>query len=428
MQKRPLLLISLLETSLLFGATSCSCRNNPNSSSVEIPELQEYVTVYETTGTKAKILAQQDDMVWQDYEVTGHNEIHIDPKVEKEELTGFGLAITHSSAYLLQTMDESLKEKALYALFSFEGANLNCVRIPLGTSDFTYTDDFYTFNDIGFGQKDYQLTNFSIARDEEYLIPTLQEILEINPNIIFFAAPWSAPAWMKTTKSLKGGSLVKGSGLDASNEEITYAQYLVKAVQAYKEKGINIKYLSVVNEPNITFVNYPCMSMGADQFTRVALHLGRGLKNANLDTTIMAYDHNAGDPSDDVLFDQWLEQMDNNEELRGYVSSFGFHCYSQGWQNNHRTFIENTRQYYPDEKVFVTEVTESESSGVDFALNISWSMKNVTVGPIAGGASAALYWNAVLTGDGKPILGNTAVCHGVLTYDGEDIYRSGAYY
>ena len=48
-------------------------------------------------------------------------------------------------------------------------------------------------------------------------------------------------------------------------------------------------------------------------------------------------------------------------------------------------------------------------------------MKNVTVGPIAGGASAALYWNAVLTGDSKPILGNTAVCHGVLTYDGRHL-------
>jgi hypothetical protein len=158
------------------------------------------------------------------------------------------------------------------------------------------------------------------------------------------------------------------------------------------------------------------------------LLLGRKLKAANLNTTIMAYDHNAGDGSDDVIFDQWLEQLDKSEELSEYVSSFGFHCYSQGWQENHRTFLENTRDAYPDKQIFVTEVTESEGSGVDFALNVSWSMKNVTVGPIAGGASAALYWNAVLRENGQPILGNNAVCYGVLTYDGEHLLRNAAYY
>lgn len=424
------ILMSLLVSAFLFNGVGCSCSIDPHhsSTSVVVPELKEYVSLYETTGTKAKMLAQQDDLVWEDYQVTGNNEIHIDPHVEKEELTGMGLAITHSSAYLLQTMSEENKEKALQDLFSFAGANLNCIRIPLGTSDYTYTDEFYTFDDVGFGQKDYQLVNFSIAKDEDYLIPTLKEILLINPDIIFFAAPWSAPAWMKTTKSLKGGSLIAGDGANPSNEEITYADYLLKAVQAYQSHGINIKYLSLVNEPNVGFLNYPCMSMGADQFARVALLLGRKIKAAKLDTTILAYDHNAGDPSDDAIFAQWLEQLENNPEIREYVSSFGFHCYSQGWQNNHRTFIENTRQNAPRQKVFVTEVTESEGSGVDFALNVSWSMKNVTVGPIAGGASAALYWNAILRENGEPILGNDAVCYGVLTYNGEHIIRNAAYY
>ena len=35
----------------------------------------------------------------------------------------------------------------------------------------------------------------------------MKDIKKLNPSIKFLATPWSAPAWMKTSKSLKGGSL-----------------------------------------------------------------------------------------------------------------------------------------------------------------------------------------------------------------------------
>ena len=61
----------------------------------------------------------------------------------------------------------------------------------------------------------------------------IKEIQKINPTIKFLATPWSAPAWMKTSHSLKGGSL-------STQYYRVFAQYLVTYIKAMKNKGIDI--------------------------------------------------------------------------------------------------------------------------------------------------------------------------------------------
>ena len=73
------------------------------------------------------------------------------------------------------------------------------------------------------GKTDPYLNEFSLAKSEKYLIPLMKDIVKINPTIKFLATPWSGPAWMKTSNSLKGGSL----------ETIyyrVYAQYFVNYI------------------------------------------------------------------------------------------------------------------------------------------------------------------------------------------------------
>lgn len=393
--------------------------------------LSTTVGVVETTGTKSKMLTSSSDKTWEEYKFTGNNELHIDTSLENEELIGYGAAMTHSSAYLLETMSEELKETALNDLFSSNGARLNCIRIPIGTSDFTYTNDFYSLDDTN-GEKDYSLEKFSTSRDEEYLIPALLDCLSINKDITFFASPWSAPSWMKTSSSLVGGSLISGSKETPSAEEVAYANYLVKFISSYKQFGINIKYISMQNEPNIYAVSYPCMQMSADQQSRLIRLVGRKLKEEGLcEVKITAYDHNGGDPSDDVLFDQFSEAIEYDEELSSYVSGYAFHCYSQGWSANHKSFISSLKEKYPKKDVYLTEVTESKvgEGGDYFPLNLAWSMANVTVGPQSAGASTGIYWNAILTEEGKPVKGNGSQCYGVLSLDsGQKITKNASFY
>jgi glucosylceramidase len=60
----------------------------------------------------------------------------------------------------------------------------------------------YTYDDMPAGQSDPTLAYFSTTRDNAYIIPTLQQMLAINPAVSIIAKPWSPPAWMKSNDSL----------------------------------------------------------------------------------------------------------------------------------------------------------------------------------------------------------------------------------
>lgn len=389
--------------------------------------LSANVEVYETSGTKAKLQARQDDLTWSPYEFSGNTEVNINPRETKGNLHGVGVAMTHSSAYLFQTIDEAQKDYALASLFATDQGHLNVVRIPIGTSDYTYTSSFYTHDDMPSGQKDYELEHFSINRDEEYLIPTLLEIKELNPNIIFVAAPWSAPAWMKSNESLIGGNLIGHSDTSLTLEEETYAAYLVKFISEYQSKGINIAYLSLINEPTIANVDYPSMQMGTAQYIRVATEVAKNIAQANLKTKIMAYDHNVGSESDRIMFDLFAEEIADSSALRSAVSGFAFHAYGAQWSSIYPDLFAANQENYPKMENYMTEITESDKS-VDFAANLSWSTANVTVGPLSHGASMSIYWNALLTSEGRPVLGNDAHCFGMLSENNGVITKAAAYY
>jgi glucosylceramidase len=389
--------------------------------------LSEHVQVYETTGTKSKLLARQNDIKWNDYSFSGNNEISIDTSVSYNQLHGLGTAITHSTAYILQTSDQQTKEEALATLFSEDGARLNVVRIPIGTSDYTYTDHFYTLNDVSQGNKDYELQYFSTVKDEQYLIPTLQEIVDINSDIKFVGSPWSAPAWMKTNQSLIGGSIIGHGGNITTAEEEAYATYLVKFVEVYASFGIDIAYLSLLNEPNIANVSYPSMQMGINQYIRIAMMVGQQLTQKGLTTKIMAYDHNVGSASDITLFNLFADEISNNNQLKSYISGFAFHAYGDEWSNLYPSVLTDNINNFPNFDNYLTEITESAHS-IDFASNLSWSTGNVTVGPFSYGTSMSIYWNGALDEIGQPVLGNNAICYGMLTISGQSIFKNAAYY
>ncbi|MFA5443246.1 MAG: hypothetical protein WC286_05190, partial [Bacilli bacterium] len=425
MKKKTLLLI-ILSSVVTLGAVGTSLGLYFSMKSKN-PALSSFVEVYETTGTKSKLQARQDDIEWRPYEFSGNTEVNVYPDVKRNVLHGTGVAITHSSAYLLQTLSEEKRMSALESLFDSEQGALTVVRIPIGTSDYTNTDAFYTHDDMPLGQKDYELESFSVDADEEYLIPTLLNIRAINPDIIFVAAPWSAPAWMKTNESLIGGNLIGHNQDSLTNEENAYANYLVQFLNDYKLRGINIRYLSLINEPTIANVSYPSMQMGTPQYIRVAEKVSEYLSDHNLATKIMAYDHNVGSESDRFLFNMFAEEINNNEALKSTVSGFAFHAYGAEWSNVYSSLFANNRDSYPEMENYMTEITESDES-IDFAANLSWSSANVTVGPLSHGASMSIYWNALLTSDGQPVLGNNAHCYGMLSLNNNIITKSAAYY
>ena len=151
---------------------------------------------------------------------------------------GFGVAITGSSCYELNRMAPDRRRELLRSIYSEEGAGLSVGRLSIGSSD--YSAELYSYDDVPF---DTELKHFSIARDEAYIIPMLQEILAVRPDLYLFASPWSPPGWMKTGGHLCGGYM-REEFLDC------YADYIIKFLEAYAAHGIKISALTPQNEPN----------------------------------------------------------------------------------------------------------------------------------------------------------------------------------
>ncbi|WFR61410.1 hypothetical protein P9222_23600 [Paenibacillus amylolyticus] len=133
--------------------------------------------------------------------------IRLDDQLTYQEMDGFGASFTDSSAYLIhQILNEEQRDELMSRLFHPEkGIGLSVIRNPMGASDYART--VYSYNDMPEQQTDPELTHFSIAHDEEDVIPLTQQALAMNPELKLFASPWSAPGWMKTSCSMITGQL-----------------------------------------------------------------------------------------------------------------------------------------------------------------------------------------------------------------------------
>ena len=219
---------------------------------------------------------------------------------------GFG-GVFHEMGWNLLTT-KALQDEALGLLFGSDGARFSMAGIPIGASD--YALERYTLDDTGTdvtpdateGNRppaDMTLTKFSIERDKQRLIPFIQAALTINPNLRFWAVPFTPPVWMKTgykkTSGADGTSpAIKPSYFDGGtmkNDSATlaaYAQYLVKFIQAYKGEGITIDAIAPQNEPTFD-TNYPSCLWDKTTYTDyVGKYLGPALASASLGTKIMA--------------------------------------------------------------------------------------------------------------------------------------------
>lgn len=75
---------------------------------------------------------------------------------------------------------------------TIEGLNLTINRMPVAANDFSC--DYYSYDEVA---GDFELAHFSIANDEETLIPFIQAAQRVNPDMKIWASPWCPPQWMK---------------------------------------------------------------------------------------------------------------------------------------------------------------------------------------------------------------------------------------
>jgi glucosylceramidase len=234
--------------------------------------------------------------------------ITVDDSQRFQKIDGFGASLTDAAAWLFaKKLSPDLTASTFEKLFDRKhGIALSFLRQPIGSSDLSVT--FYSYDDLckqtttacttPAGLSDPDLKHFSLAHDQEYILPLLKKALAINPDIRIMLSPWSPPGWMKTSGSMLGLNPATKKPSTLLPEYYTaYANYLVKAIEGYQAAGVPVYALSVQNEPLYAAPTYSGMLMPAQQ---QAAFLGNALAPAmaaaHLTTKVMVYDHNWDHP------------------------------------------------------------------------------------------------------------------------------------
>ncbi len=332
-----------------------------------------------------------------------------------QKMEGFGAAMTDSSAWLLyelKTNDSDKYWRVMNKLFNnSSGINISYIRLPMGASDFALYS--YTYDNMSNGQVDPTLENFSINHDREYIIPVLQDAINITPQIKFMASPWSAPAWMKNSNNLNGGSL---------NPEYyeAYAKYFVYFIQNYTEAGIPIDSITVQNEPqNKDAIDYPSMVMDwQEQNNFVIYNLGPKFREENISTKILIWDHICDNKSFAFL------EILNNSTAKNFVYGTAWHGYYGGPDPKNYTpgiYISQafnaTHKTHPDKHIYFTERSASSDCLIRgfSASDLVWWCREIFIPATRNWSETVLMWNMVLDEKKGPQNGGCDICFGLIT-------------
>jgi len=354
----------------------------------------------------------------------------VDPSRTFQRMSGFGGAITDSSAVVLYRLSPRVRQATMRSLFDPRvGDGLSYLRQPIGGSDFVATAP-YTYDDVPAGATDYPQRHFSIAHDEAKILPLLRQAMRLNPHLQIMATPWSPPAWMKTSHSLIGGRL-----LDQSRVYRSYALYLYKFLQAYRARGVLVSAITVQNEPqNRNPSGYPGTDMPARQEEKVIEDLGPMLRAGGLRTKILGYDHNWSEHPNDIAStppDETSDVNDYPQEILSspaarWVSGTSYHCYYG--DPSAMTTLHNE---FPSKDIYMTECSGSQSGDPanTFSDTLKWHARNLIIGSPRNWAKTVINWNVALDPSGGPHVGGCATCTGIITVGpGDQVTRNAEYY
>ncbi|RJX39518.1 protein GluA [Paenibacillus pinisoli] len=279
--------------------------------------------------------------------------ITLNPDKTYQSMMGIGSSMEESTIYNLMKMSQGKQDELLRKLVHPEdGIGMSLIRLTIGTSDFT-AQKFYSYNDMPPGQTDEKLEHFSIQKDIDLgIIPTVKKIQQINPDMKFFASPWSPPGWMKTTDSMIRGQ-VKEEYLPL------VAKYYEKFLEAYADHGIYFEGMTLQNEPLLE-IDYPSTAMSWQQTSRLAKLLRERL-DANSNPRIQSvklwmFDHN---PGDTMAFPA-LVLGDELEGAYDAVEGTAFHDYG-----GELSMMSVLQEMFPEKSVYLTERAVWGTTGAD---------------------------------------------------------------
>ncbi|WP_245560577.1 glycoside hydrolase family 30 protein [Colwellia piezophila] len=324
-----------------------------------------------TSEAGDKITSQQ-NVVFQNGKASG-TVIIIRPDIVKQKLIGIGTSFTESSAFVLAHLTDKERLVVMENIYSEKGANFSLARTPIGATDFSVTGK-YSYADV---KDDTELTHFDIGVDQDGfspldypgiknsrfdLLPMIKEALAIknkqtDKDLRIIASAWTAPPWMKDIEDwyITGTpeNNYQGTGGALKPEYLgTYADYIIKYLDAYQAAGVNIWGLTPVNEPHGNNGQWESMHFTAEsQSAFIKSHLGPKLKHSkHQEVKLLVYDQNR-----DGL-EHWADVIFADKEVAEFVDGAAVHWYESTFKVNEDVF-DRVHDKYPNFSIIHTEGT-----------------------------------------------------------------------
>ncbi len=338
------------------------------------------------------------------------SQIRINRDKTFQKIIGFGGAFTVSASEALKGVSEKIRREAMEAYFdSKKGIGYNFCRTHMGSCDFSIHN--YSYNAV---DGDVNMENFSVACDENTLIPLIKNAQKYNKDLLIYSAPWSPPAWMKTNEKMAQGGKLKEEYKEA------FALYFVKYLEEYRKKGINIWGITPQNEPVEIQEWASCYYTGPEEADFIRNYLYPALREHKLtDVKIMIWDSNK-----DQIYER-VSQIASDLFLRKHIFGAAFHWYSGDYFDQldavHNDFPELTL-ISTESCVVIPDDLEDWSIGERYGHEIIGDMNHWTSGYID--------WNLFLNEKGGPNLVDN-YCASPIILDSnknELIYMSSYYY
>ncbi len=362
------------------------------------------VRVWSTYGDRRHTAVSP--IAWKPASQVAANAIILDTATKKQEILGFGAAMTDASCFVLSQLSEADQQSLMHDLFDPQEMALNVCRTCIGASD--YSRNVYSFDESA--EPDPEMKKFSIDHDKAYILPMLRAARKANPDLFLFSSPWSPPGWMKPNKSMIGGAMRKLNFAP-------YALYFQKFLEGYKAEGITIDAVTVQNETDAEQEGRmpACLWSQEQEIEFVKGFLGPALKKAGLPTKIWVLDHN---------YNLWGRAIDELSDPAAYeyIDGIAWHGYVGG-----PTSMTRVHDAFPAKSAYWTE-GGPDITAPDYQTD--WTMWSDTYNGILNNwARSITAWNIALDEKGNPNIGPFP-CGGVVTIENgsHKITRSGQYW
>lgn len=311
-------------------------------------------------GTVAVISIFFNDIFWEkdwfiEKSQTADVKLTINAEEKGESLDGFGT----SACWWSQIAGKSENaEEIAKLLYSKEGLGLNIYRYNIGggsadtdtliSDPWRQTESFYVLNEET-GEYEYDFTRDAAA--QKFLDLCLS--YGCIDTVVLFA---NSPHYSMTLNGDTYGNMDWWvSNIPSENYE-TYAEYLVTIAEYFVNKGVPVKYISPINEPNWSWGaerqhQEGCFYNSEDIYA-VYKAVAKELEEKNLDVKI------AGPESGEIGFRlyEWFQYIYNDPEIRPYLGTLSYHSYwSDDLVNNKIGLGEWIKAYVDDIPVEMSE-------------------------------------------------------------------------